>query len=280
MRYLTLFAILFPIRLWAQQPALRFEKRFVESEDRWVAFRPDKDGSYAYGFIYIDEQAGLTLNYEGIFKISPSGEYIPKKLDSTNMKVRLEPNNVLVAFIPDTKFSELKISAVPEWLKYYKKDSNSVARLYRWGFLYNGWDECGKALTYLQRARNIDPDYQGLSVELAYSYNCLKQYDSAIAVLQYALKANATDAYTNKELVYAQLKSGRLDEASKSCKNAITVCKDKTYNGENCYNLLHSYYEKKDKENFNHWLGETKKWNSKNEKLIKSIAFMESEINK
>jgi hypothetical protein len=279
MRYLLFFAVLFPTRIWAQLPALKFEKRFVESEDRWVAFPPDKDSSYIYGFIYIDEQAGLTLNYEGTFKISPSGQYVPKKLDSTNVKVRLEPNNVLVAFIPESKFSELKISVVPEWLKYYKTDSNSVARLYRWGFLYNGWDECAKALTYLQRARNIDPNYKGLSVELAYSYNCLKQYDSAIAVLHYALKENPTDAYTNKELVYAQLKSGQLEEASKSCKNAIAVCNDKTYNGENCYNLLHSYYEKKDKDNFNLWLGETKKWNAKNENLLKSIAYMENEIN-
>ncbi len=279
MRYTLIFIFIIATKLNAQT-VLNFDKRFVQSEDKWVAFRPDKDSSYTYGFIYIDEQAGLTLNYEGTFKVTQTGKFVPKKLDSTNMKVRLQPNNVLVAFIPENKFQELKISSVPEWLKYYKTDTNSVARLYKWGFTYNGWDECAKALTYLQKAQKIDPGYKGLGVELAYSYNCLQQYDSAVAVLKDALKTNPNDAYTNKELIYAQIKSGLLDEASKSCKNAIAVCIDKTYNGENCYNLLHTYYLNKDKGNFNLWLSETKKWNGNNDRLMKSIATMESEIDK
>ena len=240
----------------------------------------DKDSSYAYGFIYSDAQAGLTLNYEGNFKISQTGVYIPKKLDSTNMKVRLQPNRVLVAFIPDNKFSELKISAIPEWLKYYKTDTASVERLYRWGFMYNGWDECAKGLTYLERAEKINPDFKGLAVELAFSYNCLNQFDKAILVLQNALTTNPTDAYINKELIYAQIKSGQLDKAAESCKKAIAVCTDKSYNGENCYNLLHNFYEKKDKTNFSLWLIETKKWTSKNADMTRSIKAMEEELAK
>lgn len=277
MKYFVLVSLLFATTLHAQT-VLNFDKRFVQSEDKWVAFTADKEGSHAFGFIYIDEQAGLTLNYEGTFKILPTGEFVPKKLDSTNMKVRLQPNNVLVAFIPEDKFQELKIPAIPDWLKYYKTDSNSVVRLYRWGYMYNGWGECAKALTYLQKAQKIDPAYKGLSVELAFSYNCLEQYDSAILVLKDALKTNPTDAYTNKELVYAQIKSGQLDKASESCKNAIAVCTDKSFNGENCYNLLHTYYVKKDKENFNLWLSETKKWNAPNDELMKSIKAMEDEM--
>ena len=75
----------------------------MESEDRWVAFQMDKDSSYIYGFIYIDAQAELTFNYEGNFRISEAGSFIPKKIDSTNFKVRLEPNNVKVAFIPENR---------------------------------------------------------------------------------------------------------------------------------------------------------------------------------
>src|SRR3712207_5058884 len=113
MRFLLLIPILFSINLDAQT-RLEFNKRFVESEDKWVAFKPDKDSFYAFGFIYIDEHAGLTLNYEGTFRILATGEFFPKKLDSTNMKVRLQPNNVLVAFIPENRFKELRITAVPE----------------------------------------------------------------------------------------------------------------------------------------------------------------------
>ncbi|HMC84918.1 MAG TPA: hypothetical protein VKI61_05305 [Chitinophagaceae bacterium] len=167
------------------------------------------------------------------------------------MKIRLEPNKVLVAFIPENRFAELQIPITPEWLKYYKTDTASVERLYKWGYMYNGWDECAKALTYLEKAKKINPNFKGLEVELAFSYNCLLQFDKAILVLRNALVSNPTDAYINKELIYAQIKSGQLDIASESCKNAISVCKDKTYNAENCYNLLHELYIKKDKENFN-----------------------------
>jgi len=71
------------------QVNLNFDKRFVECEDRWVAFQKGEDGTYAYGFIYIDAQAGLTLNYEGNFTIAADGTFVPKKLDSTNFKIRL-----------------------------------------------------------------------------------------------------------------------------------------------------------------------------------------------
>lgn len=279
MKYFFLLFTLFTATVQGQH-ILTFDKRFVESEDKWVAFQKGKDSTLMYGFIYIDAQAGLTLNYEGNFTISENGTFIPKKLDSANFKVRLRPNQVRVAFIPENKFSELQISAIPEWLKYYKTDTASVERLYRWGYFYNGWDECAKALTYLEKAQKINPKFKGLSVELAFSFNCLSQFDKAISVLQNALTENPTDAYINKELIYAQIKSGQLDKASESCKKAIAECTDKTYNGENCYNLLHTYYEKKDKTNFNLWLAETKKWTASNASLTRSINAMEEELAK
>ncbi len=279
MKYLFILLTLFTSALQGQS-ILKFDKRFVQSEDKWVAFQKGKDSTYLYGFIYIDAQAGLTFNYEGNFTISESGIFIPKKLDSTNFKVRLQPNQVRVAFIPENKFGELQIPTIPEWLKYYKTDTASVERLYNWGYMYNGWDECAKALTYLEKAQKINPNFKGLSVELAFSYNCLSQFDKAIWVLRNALETNPTDAYINKELIYAQIKSGQLDKASESCKKAIAVCTDKSYNGENCYNLLHNYYEKKDKANFNLWLPETQKWTASNASMTRSIKTMEDELAK
>jgi len=257
------------------QDFLIFDKPYVQSEDRWVAFDKDSSNTYMYGFIYIDAQAGLTLNYEGNFTITPNGTFVPKKQDSVGFKVRLKPNDVLVAFIPPNKFEELKITAVPEWLKYYKTDTASVERLFRWGYMYNGWNECAKALTYLERAQKINPQQDGLLTEMAFSYNCLQQYDKAVLVLQDALKLKPTDAYTYKELVYAFVKSGQLDKAAASCKKAIEVCADRSFNGENCYNLLSTYYRQKDKPNFNAWLAETKKWLAGNEELLRNVKLME-----
>ena len=279
MKYLLIILTLAVTNLRAQTD-LKFDKRFVECEDKWVAFQMNKDTTYNYGFIYIDSQAGLTLNYEGSFKISATGQYLPKKNDTTSIKVRLEPNNVLVSWIPESKYDELKIKAIPDWLKYYKTDTASVERLYRWGYMYNGWNECARALRFLEKAQRMNSKFQGLSVELAYSYNCLEQYDKAILVLQDALKANPTDAYVNKELIYAQIKSGQLDAASESCKKATKVCDDKTYNGENCYNLLYEYYKIKDKSNFYLWLKEAKKWTVNNADMTRNIKLMEDELKK
>ncbi|WP_121328580.1 hypothetical protein [Flavobacterium sp. 81] len=63
----------------AAQSNLQFDKRFVQSEDKWVAFPKDSTDNYPYGFIYIDAQAGLTLDYKGTFKIDEKGKFIPEK---------------------------------------------------------------------------------------------------------------------------------------------------------------------------------------------------------
>lgn len=276
--FLIALPLLFTVFHLKSQTELKFDKRFVECEDRWIAFQMDKDSSYSYGFIYIDSQAGLTFNLEGSFTISTDGRFIPKKIENTSIKVRLQPNNVLVTFIPVNKYEELEIEPVPDWLKYYKTDTASVDRLYRWGFMYNAWGECAKALTYLEKAKEINSKYPGLEVELGFSYNCLGQYDKAIIVLSGALESDPANAYINKEYVYALSRSGQLDKAAESCQKALKICPDKTYRGEMCFNLLQAYYKKKDKENFNLWLKKTKKFNAKNDFILKIIKQMENEL--
>lgn len=278
MRYFLIIIFLFGTKLNAQT-SLTFDKRFVESEDKWVVFKQDKDSSYAFGFIYIDEQAGLTFNYEGNFKII-SGKFVPKKLESANMKVRLEPNNVLVAIIPDYRFQELEISEVPEWLKYYKNDTNSVERLYRWGFLYNGWNECVKALTYLEKAERLNPNFKGLAVELAFSYNCLKQYDKAELILVKEIRSNPTDAYVNKEYIYTLIRNSKIDKAINQFETSIKTLKENEYAAENCFNIMGYYYTQKDKENFNRWYNKLQTLPNENSMLTNYSESMKTDINK
>lgn len=241
------------------QTDLSFDKRFVQSEDKWVAFRPDSIGNHNFGFIYIDQQAGLTFDYYGSFKIDQNGAFdVKKKEVSGSMKYRLEPNNVLVAHIPENKFSELGIEKTPEWLKYYKKDEETAQRQYRWGYLYNGWGECQKALEHLNKAYEIDPKYKGLKVELAYSYNCLKNYEKAIEYLMLSVKEEAVTAYTIKELIYAQAQKGDVIDAENTFNLYDPRISDKTYRAENAFNILQGYYKKNDVDNFNRWLKESK----------------------
>lgn len=280
MKYIFIFVTLFSANLRAQ-PVLKFDKRFVECEDKWVAFPPTKDSSFPFGFIYIDATAGLTLQYEGAFKISNTGVFIhtTKPDDRAEVIVRLQPNQVHVALIPENKFDELEIKVIPDWLKIYEPDTVSIERLYSWGFMYNGWNECAKALTFLEKAQKINPNYKGLAVELAFSYNCLSQYDKAITVLNSAIQANPTDAYFHKELIYAEVNLGQLDKAAESCKKALAICTDNTqFNGEMCYTLLRGFYYKKDKLNFNLWLNEVKKWAASNELYSSNIKKMEEDV--
>ena len=73
----------------------------------------------------------------------------------------------------------MNVLETPNWLKYYKNDINSIKRLYAWGYKYNSWNKCSRALTYLEKAYEINPEYKNLGVELAYSYNCLNKYKKA-----------------------------------------------------------------------------------------------------
>ncbi len=270
MKYLPLLIVLVTTKLNAQTE-LTFDKRFVQSEDKWVAFQKNEEGAYPFGFIYIDPEAGLTLNYEGTFEISQTGEFIPTKFDSTNVKVRLEANNVLVAFIPENKLKELKVDSTPDWLKYYKTNENSIERLYKWGYMYNGWNECSKALTFLEKAEKINPKHKGLAVELAFSYNCLEQYDKAEKILEEDIKINSSDAYVSKEYIYTLAKNNKIDKAIQQYNSAKTTVKDKQYEPETCYNILQYYYYQKDKENFNKWYLELSKLDIKN-KMIKEYG--------
>ena len=203
----------------------------------------------------------------------------PKK-EQALITMRLKPNNVKVAFIPSSKYNDLGITEFPDWMKFYLGDTTSIGHLYRWVFLYNGYDECARALTYLEKAQKINPKFKGLAVELAFSYNCLKQHDRAINVLEAAISSDLTDEYTNKELIFALIKSNQYDKAATQCRKAISICKDQSYNGENCYNLLQTFYVLNDKTNFSIWLDETRKWTANNKDWLNSVNAMADEMKK
>jgi tetratricopeptide (TPR) repeat protein len=258
-----------------------FDKRFVECEDKWVAFQKDKDGAYAFGFIYIDQMAGLTLNYESSFTIGDDGKLIRKPvLDSlmASYKIRLQNNNVKVALIPESKFSELKIAASPEWLANYKTGIGTAKRLQRWGYYYNDWGMSGKALEYLEPGYKMAPDYKGMAVELAFAYNVLEKFEEAIPVLNKAIDLTPDDWYLYKELSYAQLKTDKLDDAGQSAMKGIGYAKETQMKAEMAYNIAYSYFEKKDKESFSKWATETRKWAAKDGQFYKGIENMESKM--
>lgn len=261
------------------QVDLNFDKTYVECEDKWIAFKANEDGFYSFGFIYIDSQAGLTFNSEGVFKPVGDGKFEIEKITNSNIKVRLQPNNVKVAIIPKDLFVDLKIEETPTWLKHYKNDLDTAKRNYRWGYMYNGWNECEKALTYLLKAKELEPEYEGLAVEIAFSYNCLGDYDNAIEILDNEIKNKPTDAYVNKEYIYSITKTDNITKAAKQFHKSVNIIKTDIYNAENCFNIMQAYYYKKDKKNFKKWYKELKKWPNNNEQIDKYVKIMQKDLN-
>lgn len=270
---LILFASIFSYG----QNSLVFDKKIVQSEDKWVAFPADSLGSYNFGFIYIDSQAGLTLDYEGSFVIDKNGKFnLQKKEIEGSMKYRLEPNKVNIAFIPNDKLSDLGVKEIPDWLKFYKEDENTTERQYKLGYMYNAWGECEKALEFLNKAYILDRKYNGLRTELAYSYNCLGNYKKAIEYIMESIQEEPVTSYLIKELIYSQAKNGDLSDAENTFNLFDTKISDKTYKSENAYNILQGYYLKKDIFNFNRWLKESnlnndERFHAYTEQMIKNL---------
>lgn len=111
---------------------------------------------------------------------------------------------------------------------------------------------------YLNKAYEINPKFKNLKVELAYSHNCLKDYNKAIEYLMESVREEPVTSYTVKELIYAQTHNGDVEDAENTFNIYDSRISDKTYRAENAFNILQGYYKKRDVDNFNRWLKESK----------------------
>ena len=285
MKYLLLFVLLISTGTkktfaQSQQADLTFNKKLIESLDKWVALPMSKDSTYTYGFIYLDDVAGLTFHNEGTFKI------IDHKLINVNKRSmmqrlieRISPSNLKVAVIPNGKFKELEILKSPDWLKnYYSQGPNSLSHLFRLGNTYNHWSDPASALPYLEAVKKINPNYKGLAYEFAYSYNALKQYDKALEILADAIKINPKDCDLYKEVMYAQMNLKEIDRAMETVKTALTVCNDKASREPMLRDLVYYYFNKKDKEQFKIWAEKAKKEIADNPQALQVITKWETEL--
>jgi tetratricopeptide (TPR) repeat protein len=283
MKYFLILLTLFTANLNAQN-LLKFDKRNVQCEDKWISYQMDKDSTYTFGFIYIDSQAGLTFNYEGKFKIEKDGKFNKLKSEFGNevgfMKYRLQPNRIAIAEIPEEKFKELNIEKTPNWLKFYKTDENSVDRLYRWGYMYNAWSEYEKALTYLEKANKIDPKFKSLQTELAFSYNALGKFDKAEFALKKAIKENPKDCYTYKELAYTYTNLVNFEKVAETYLIMAKICTEQNFVQETAHNLAFEYFKIKDKINFKKWKAEAEKWSKSENQYTKNLNNMQAELDK
>ncbi|GAA4099337.1 hypothetical protein GCM10022392_24380 [Mucilaginibacter panaciglaebae] len=258
------------------QKDLNFDKRFVESVNHWTALYTGKDSVYNYGYIYMDPKLGLAVHNEGTFKITGNNAYVPTKRPFGAINtLRLQNNKTKVAWIPENRFPELQITANPDWLSALKIDTASAAYLLKWAFTYNDGHESNKALPYLERVKQIDPNYPGLDFEFAYYYNANRQFNESEALLRKSLAVRPDDFRVYKELIYEEVFSNNLAMAEKTYQLALPHSNTEQ-KAELSYNICLIYFQQKNEPKFNQWAAEAKKWVVPGTKQMETLTRMMS----
>ncbi|RCU56371.1 tetratricopeptide repeat protein [Oceanihabitans sediminis] len=261
---------------------LKFDTKYFDAVDKWVAFpKKDTDPTYAYGFIYLDNQAGFTFNYETKFQIKEQ-KLINIKRDSTVgfMKYRLEPNTSLVSVLTDNQISALNLPKEPEWLSIYKEGSDQVDYLKQEGYHYNHVGACEQALKPLLKAYEIQPHFDGLEFELAYAYNHLGQFEKAIPILEKAIESNPKNYYFFRELGYSYLGLNKVEEAERTYRKGIKMSDNDFEKSEMSVNMAQAYFKLKNKKKFDEWAELTRKHSTKDKRYLQYIDQFEQNWNK
>ena len=283
-RVFVIFTAVFTMTTFSfgQNQGLKFATRYYDAADKWVAFdKKAEDTTYMVGFIYIDEQAGFTYNYESRFIMTNNGlEKLPSALDSVSLKVRLSQNTVNVAVLSDEEVKQLNLPEVPDWLKYYKENENENSYLVRIGFLYNSVGASHNAIEPLLKVYEKEPHFQGLEFELAYAFNATKQFDKAIPVLNKAIENDPKNFWYYRELGFALKNQNKLDEAEKVYLQGIKLSSDKLQKAEMAINMAQSYFQVKDKAKFKEWAKLTKKYADKKSRIYEYIDYFEKNWDK
>ncbi len=261
---------------------LKFDTKYFNAVDKWVAFpKKDVDSTYAFGFIYLDNQAGFTFNYEAKFTIKEQ-KLIKIGTDSTVsfMKYRLEPNTSLVSVLTNHQISELNLPKQPKWISIYKKGSEQVDYLKNEGYHFNHVGASDLALQPLLKAYEIEPHFDGLEFELSFAYNHLGQYNKAIQILEKAIQNNPENFYFYRELGFSYVNLNQIDKAEKIYRKGIEISDNDFEKSEMAVNMAQAYFKLKNKEKFDEWARLTKKYATNDKRYLQYIEYFEQNWDK
>ncbi|MGF1565241.1 MAG: tetratricopeptide repeat protein [Flavobacteriales bacterium] len=253
---------------------------FFECEDQWVYFKRSSDDSlYHYGFVFLDEQSGFTLNHEGEFRILPSGRWEALPHDTAyNTKIRLSATHLRVALMSADKRLDLNLPPVPDWLELYKFDTGSVRSLIRRGYHCNHVGASHRALVELLTAYQVDPQAIGLAYELAYAHNHLENYGKAIDVIERSIRYNGNDAMLYRELAYALAGLGKYGQAEITSRAGIEVCNDNDNRAEIAVHMAGVWYNVGDEKKFREWASIARAFAAPDSPFIEHLSNYETEI--
>lgn len=284
MRLLLLSFFLLANTVFAQNetPALKFDTKFYDAVDNWVAFPSQKsDSIFNYGYIYIDEDAGFTFEIGNTFTITNDNKFIAKPPSKTNRSIyRIDKNWKPLAIIPKDKVAEMGLPEQPESMDVYKENSESASYLKNIGYFYNSVGASHQALEPLKKAYKKEPHFNGLEFELSFAYNALRKFEKAVPVLKKALENDPDNYRFYRELGFAYLNLQRFDEAEKIYRNGIALTEDTFQKSEMAVNMAQAYFQLKNKEKFKEWAEITRKHAKENSRYSQYIALFEKNWNK
>jgi tetratricopeptide (TPR) repeat protein len=257
MRFLTAVLLLYTTAIHAQT-GFKFDKRIIDCENKWIV--TSTDSSYAYGFVYLDNSAGLTLNVEGSFTLDDD-KLVVKKHEPA--KIRISPTAVKVAVLPNDWFQELGILESPAWLSFYKTSENDINRLFRLGCTYNQWGDPTTALKYLNAVKKQSSRYPGLDIEYSRAFNEQKDYRRAQTYVNDAINSVIDEQNNCKnyiQQVFLLTGSNKMVNAEEIYFQALCECKGESTKAEMAYNIAFQYFKLNNKAKVHYWRKEVDRW--------------------
>jgi tetratricopeptide (TPR) repeat protein len=245
---------------------LNFNQRYTQCELKWVLLpKSDNTQRYIYGLVYLDERAGFTLFVQGNLWIDKNGRYIADTafLHNNPMRMRLARNTANMALLPPARFAELNIKPQPDWLKDYYTYTDTVARNFRRGFIFNDRGQYDTAMVYLNKAYEVQPHYKGLIFELIFAHNALGDYNGAIKIIQLALQTDQLNDLYYRELGYAYSKINNYEKAIMAYLAGINLCTTESQmdeKAEMAINLAGVYKSYGNDDQYRLWGAKAKTW--------------------
>jgi tetratricopeptide (TPR) repeat protein len=260
-----------------KSPTLRYDLHMSDCENRWIAlYHMPQDSDYTYGFVYIDPEAGFTVQYGGRFTIDADGKYRlapnPIPPDKMNLKIRLDQNGI-AALLPPEALTELGLPEKPDWLKSYEDKGDPVTHKVNWGYFYNGIGDSRRALDYLESAYKERPDAPRVVFELTYAYNATGRPEDAIRVAKSEFTKNPKDELLCREIAFSYLRLKSYRDATGQYQACIALCDDSesgmAEKSELALNLSAAYGALSDTSNRDAWLEKAKNWAPKGSAVYK-----------
>lgn len=232
-----------------------FSTPFHEAVNKYIVFSPKPDDKQLMlGVAYIDPTAGYSYRYFGNITVDNGKlNFVPAE-ENADFIARWQNLDLKVAVLPDERVGQLKLSAYPEFLKFYQTDKLDRDFLVDILSFQNGAGYSNLALPQLEKLRKENYKSAKFYFELAFAYNALNQSSKAEEVIYEAEKNNLKDELLIKEMHYALLHQNKLMLAGDYLESNFKNFKSKNYKSESIVNQIINYSNQKDVVNAKKWI--------------------------